>query len=99
MAKFYFTNKAIQDLSDSWNYTVETWSENQADRYYALLIDSCQEIAQKPKLGKSYEAIEKNVFGFKAGQHILFYRILAEHEIEIIRILHGMMDIKNHLNP
>lgn len=97
MAKFYLTNKAVEDLSNIWNYTIETWSENQAEIYYSLLIDSCQEIANKPNLGKSYEVIEKNIWGFKTGQHVIFYQILSKHEIEIVRILHGMMDMKNHL--
>jgi len=97
MAKFYLTNKAVEDLGEIWNYTVETWSENQAEIYYALLIDSCQELANKPSQGKSYEGVERNVFGFKTGQHIIFYRTTAEKEIEIVRILHSMMDIKNHL--
>jgi toxin ParE1/3/4 len=96
MAKFYFTNKAIEDLGDIWNYTVETWSENQAEIYYSLLIDSCQELANKPNQGKSYEVVEKNVLGFKTGQHVIFYRIVTEKEIEVVRILHGMMDMKNH---
>jgi toxin ParE1/3/4 len=97
MAKFYLTNKTVQDLSDIWNYTVDNWSENQAELYYSLLIDSCQEIARNPKLGKSYEVVEKNVLGFKTGQHVIFYRIVTEKEVEIVRILHGMMDMKNHL--
>ena len=37
--------KAVEDLSMIWNYTYETWSEKQADIYYHLLIDSCEEIA------------------------------------------------------
>lgn len=97
MAKFYFTNKAIEDLGDIWNYTVETWSENQAEIYYSLLIDSCQELANKPNQGKSYEVVERNVLGFKTGQYVIFYRIVTEKEIEVVRILHGMMDMKNHL--
>lgn len=97
MAKFYLTNKAVEDLEEIWNYTVETWSENQAEIYYSLLIDSCQELANKPNQGKSYEVVEKNVLGFKTGQHVIFYRIVPEKEIEVIRILHGMMDMKNHL--
>ena len=95
MAKFYLTNKAVEDLGEIWNYTVETWSENQAEIYYALLIDSCQKLANKPSQGKSYEGVERNVLGFKTGQHIIFYRTTTEKEI--VRILHGMMDIKNHL--
>lgn len=97
MAKFYLTNKAVHDLGDIWNYTVDNWSENQAEIYYSLLIDSFQEIAHKPNLGKSYEVVEKNILGFKTGQHLIFYRIVTEKEVEIIRILHGMMDLKNHL--
>jgi len=97
MAKFYLTNKAIEDLDDIWTYTLETWSENQAEIYYALIIDSFKELANNPSHGKSYELVERNLLGFKIGQHIIFYKTLAEKEIEIVRILHGMMDIKNHL--
>jgi len=97
MAKFYLTNKAVDDLDDIWNYTLETWSVNQAEIYYALLIDSCQELANKPSQGRSYEEVERNVLGFKTGQHVIFYRTITEKEIEIVRILHSMMDMKNHL--
>jgi len=97
MAKFYLTNKAVEDLGDIWNYTVETWSEKQAEIYYALLMDSCQELANRTSQGKSYEAVERNMLGFKTGEHVIFYRIITEKEIEIVRILHGMMDMKYHL--
>lgn len=97
MAKFYLTNKAVLDLGNIWDYTVETWSENQAEIYYSLLMDSCQDLANKPSLGKSYEIVEKDVLGFKTGQHVIFYQKVSEEEIEIVRILHGMMDMKNHL--
>lgn len=97
MAKFYLTNKAVEDLGEIWNYTVQTWSENQAEIYYSLLIDSCQELANKSSLGKSYDVVEKNILGFKTGQHVIFYRIVTEKEVEVVRILHGMMDMKNHL--
>ena len=97
MAKLYLTNKAVEDLETIWNYTIEVWSENQAEIYYTLLIDSCQELAHKPSRGKSYDVVQQNILGFKTGQHIIFYRIIADKEIEVVRILHGMMDIKNRL--
>jgi toxin ParE1/3/4 len=34
MKRFKFTNLALKDLFDIWNYTVLTWSERQADNYY-----------------------------------------------------------------
>lgn len=97
MARLYFTNKAVEDLETIWTYTVKTWSENQAEIYYSLLIDSCQKLALKPTLGKSYEVVEKNVFGFKTGEHLIFYKVISPQEIEVIRILHGIMDLKTHL--
>lgn len=97
MAKFYLTNKAVEDLETTWDYTVATWSENQAEIYYSLLINSCQELANNPNLGKSYDVVVNDVLGFKTGQHLIFYQIISENEIEIIRFLHGMMDLKNYL--
>ena len=76
-------NKYKNQKSNIWNYTIETWSENQAEIYYSLLIDSCQEIANKPNLGKSYEVIEKNIWGFKTGQHVIFYQILSNKSQEL----------------
>lgn len=32
---------------------------------------------------------------FKAGSYIIFYRKTEENEVEIIRILHEQMDLKN----
>jgi toxin ParE1/3/4 len=97
MATFYLSNKAVEDLNDIWDYTVKTWSENQAEIYYSFLIESFQELANKPNQGKSYDVVEKNVLGFKTGEHIIFYQIISLKEIEVVRILHGMMDMKNHL--
>lgn len=97
MAKFYFTNKAVEDLSNIWNYTFESWSESQADKYYDLLLSSCNELAKNQKLGKQYDSIIKGILGYKSGEHIIFYIIISSNEIEIVRILHGMMDLKNIL--
>jgi len=42
MAKLKFTNNAVKDLTDIWSYTLDTWSENQADKYYkpSLFIET-----------------------------------------------------------
>jgi len=98
MAKYVLTNKAVEDLSKIWDYTYEVWSENQADKYYKLLIEACSEIATKPGIGKNYEEISTGIFGYGAGKHIIFYRELHPKEIEIVRILHERMDLKKRIN-
>lgn len=97
MAKYFLTNKAVDDLSNIWGYTYEAWSEYQADKYYELLIDFCRKISENPKLGKFYPEIDGNLLGYKASHHIIFYIVQKPAEIEIVRILHERMDLKNRL--
>ena len=98
MAKYFLTNKAVKDLSKIWEYTYEVWSENQADKYYELLIDSFQEISKNPKIGKNYDEIDSAILGLQVGKHIVFYRATKSDEIEILRILHQRMDLKKRLD-
>ncbi len=97
MSNFELTNKAVEDLSKIWNYTFEVWSERQADKYYKMLISNYQEIADNPDLGKSYYGIARNLLGIKANRHIIFYRTINENSVEITRILHERMDLKNRI--
>ena len=97
MAKYVLTNKAVEDLSTIWEYTYEVWSENQADKYYLELIEDCKELSENQNFGKNYNEISPEIFGYKSGQHIIFYRILGENEIEITRFLHSRMDLKNRI--
>lgn len=91
------TNKAVEDLSKIWDYTFEVWSEKQADVYYEMLISIYQEIADNPDLGKNYEGITPNLLGINANRHIIFYGIINKNHVEIIRILHGRMDLKEKI--
>ncbi len=97
MAEYILTNKAVKDLSGIWNYTAETWSENQADKYYTMLIGFCKELSVHPEKGKKYEEVANMLLGYKAGKHIIFYRVLKPNAIEVIRILHERMDLKSRL--
>ncbi len=97
MASYKFTNKAVFDLTQIWNYTLNKWSEDQADRYYHMLIENCKEVASNPELGKTYFGVMENLLGFKAGRHIIFYRRINDSEVEITRILHEQMDIENRI--
>jgi toxin ParE1/3/4 len=97
MDRYKFTNKAVEDLTQIWNYTFNKWSENQADIYYSMLLENCKDLANNPDLGKNYSEVIQNLLGFKAGRHIIFYRMIEENEIEITRILHGQMNLKNRI--
>ena len=97
MAKYSLSNKALEDLSKIWEYTYEVWSELQAEKYYYLLLDTCQDLADGNLSGKSYPEISSEILGFKAGRHVIFYRKANGSGIEVARILHERMDLKNRI--
>ncbi len=97
MAKYFLTNKAVEDLSKIWEYTYETWSENGAGKYYDLLISSFQEIVQNPGIGKNYAEIDSAILGLRVSKHIVFYQLTQSGDVEIIRILHQRTDLKSHM--
>lgn len=98
MGKYYLLRRAVDDLADIWNYTFDEWSEIQADKYYLSLLESCQQIADNHSLGKPYTEISNILFGYRSGEHIIFYVIADTDEIDIIRILHGRADLKKWFN-
>ena len=97
MAKVVLRQEAIDDLNDIWDYTYEKWSEKQADKYYATIKLACKGIGDNPDVGKEYFEVIDNLLGLKSGKHIIFYDLISEDRIEIIRILHERMDLKNRL--
>lgn len=97
MAKVVLRQKAIDDLNNIWFYTFEKWSEKQANKYYETIKIACNEIGENPNTGKEYSGISKNLLGLKSGKHIIFYQMLSENKIEVVRILHERMDLKSRI--
>lgn len=91
------SKKAKNDLTNIWEYTFKKWSLQQADKYYDILVEGINTISREPNIGKNYEKIRNGYQGFQVKSHIIFYRVPDENNIEIIRVLHERMDIKNRL--
>ena len=76
MAEYLLPPRALDDLNEIWNYTVEKWSEEQGSMYYGMLVDLLDNLAEQPELGRHYELIHPSLMGLKAGRHVIFYRML-----------------------
>lgn len=85
------------DLTEIWNYTVDTWSESQADKYYYELLNFCQILAENPENGRKYIELIPDLKGAKINRHIIFYRKISDNVIEVERVLHEQMDLKTRL--
>ncbi|MBI1836361.1 MAG: type II toxin-antitoxin system RelE/ParE family toxin [Flavobacteriia bacterium] len=46
-------------------------------------------------MGKDYSQIYPGLLAQKIERHLIFYRLLENHKIEITRILHEQMNIDN----
>lgn len=98
MTKIRLSRKAIADLDGIWDYTAQTWSEDQAVTYYRQIYTSIQRLNSLPVLlEKKYDVIKNGLMGFKVGRHIIFYKKHSDGSIWVDRILHEKMDYQRHL--
>jgi len=89
--------EALKDLEKIWVYTYHKWSADQADRYYALIIDEIEHLKMNFFSGKSMEHVREGYRSVKIKSHLIFYRLYDEKRMEIIRVLHQSMDVDNRL--
>ena len=97
MADYILSERSKKDLVEIGDYTKRTWSEEQSIRYLRLLFSQFRLLATRPSLGRSYDQIHPGLWGCHCGKHIIFYRILADDRVRIIRVLHEKMDYPQHL--
>lgn len=88
---------AIEDLENIWLYTFQTWSPEQADRYYNLLINEFEYISSNFDYGRSVDYIRQGYRTSKIKSHLIFYRKSDDEVVEIIRVLHESLDVENRL--
>jgi toxin ParE1/3/4 len=98
MGKYILSKKAKEDIADIWNYTYETWSEEQADKYFLLLHEGFELISINPKIGLVKREVDNYLYEFTIHKHMVFYRILGDVEIRIVRVFHERMDMNQQLS-
>jgi toxin ParE1/3/4 len=97
--RYKISIEAQIDLENIWLHTFETWSIEQADRYFNLILDEIEYISENPNSGKDCNDLRKGYYRSKVKSHFIFYKVNSkENGIEIIRILHQKMDVENRLD-
>jgi toxin ParE1/3/4 len=96
MRRCRLTPKAQADIDSIWNYTVERWNSDQAEKYLRQIADAMALIGDDPLRGRACDHIRAGYRRYAVGAHVLFYRTRKDG-VEIIRILHRRMDFERHL--
>lgn len=88
---------AQADIDQIWDCTCDRWDLDQADRYVWRLREVITDLSANPLLGRACDDIREGYFRMSAGSHVIFYRPSGA-DIEVVRILHGRMDLRRHLD-
>jgi len=97
MPFFTLTNMAKADLKEIVKFTQSRWGREQRNLYLQMLDVSFQQLAANPQRGKDCSDIRIGYRKLNVGSHVIFYRQTLSDTIEIVRILHGHMDIETRL--
>ena len=89
--------RARDDLEGIWLYTFENWSVQQAASYHADSVDAFERLAKTPRIGRRVDHLRRGYLWYPLGSHFIFDRQTSSDMIEIIHILHQLMDFARHL--
>ncbi|MBC7642553.1 MAG: type II toxin-antitoxin system RelE/ParE family toxin [Flavobacterium sp.] len=98
MAEYIISKKALEDLNNIWIYTAENWSNEQADRYYNLIMDEIEFVVENFETTTDFGSIRKDYIYSKVKSHLIFCKRIENTQMEVVRILHEKMRIKNRIN-
>lgn len=92
MKRYKLTLEAQRDLQGIARYTKRQWGKKQRDQYIGRLKLRIEWLAENPRLGKRRFEIFDGLYSFPEGEHLIFYRTLADR-IDIVGIPGMLMDL------
>ncbi len=72
MSNYIISQKAIDDINNIWIYTAKNWSTEQADRYYNLIMDEIEYIADNFESAHDFSKVRKDYRYSKIKSHLIF---------------------------
>jgi len=94
--KIYILSEiADKDLEDIFDYTLDEFGFDQAEKYLLEIEEIFQNLIVNPQIGKKRDEIKQGLYSFPKDNHIIFYRILDNH-IRIVRVLHVSRDVPKY---
>ncbi len=90
-----FSPAAIRDIGAIWDYTAETWSPDQADRYIDDIRETCMALASGEVSGRKVD-VREGYLKYPVGRHLVYF-LQTQPGIIVIRVLHQSMDTERYL--
>jgi toxin ParE1/3/4 len=91
--KPHLTRAARDDLDSIWRFSARNWSVRQANAYIRTIQEAIARLSLFPQSGRLFGDWRPGIRILQSGDHLIVYR-LADDRIEIVRVLHGHMDVE-----
>ena len=91
MLRILKSPEAENDLAEIWWYIAQDNPGN-ADKLIDEIKATCRKLARFTSMGRNRDELHPGLQSFPVSKYLIFYMSI-NGGIEIIRVLHGMMDI------
>ncbi len=91
MLKIHKSPEAENDLDEIWWYIAQD-NPDSADKLLDEIDEACRKLARFTNMGRNRAELYPGLQSFPVGMYLIFYLPISGG-IQIVRILHGMMDI------
>jgi toxin ParE1/3/4 len=88
---------AEADLEDIFAYTFEQWDFEQAERYHSDLLTMFDALSADDWRGTMVSTKHSSLVKQRCGHHLIVFA-RTDGTVEIVRILHGRMDVDTQFN-
>jgi toxin ParE1/3/4 len=93
VSRITFTDDAIQDLQDIYDYIAEDNIDAAADLHQEKLHQRWLPLIDQPRMGRKRDEIRSELRSITEDDYIIYYQIVRDGVL-IVRILHGSRDPK-----
>lgn len=92
MSRVRFAPQAILDFIEIYEYIA---SDNiaAADKHHKLLRQRCLNLVDQPRIGSKRDKIRPGLRSIAEGDYVIFYRVVDEDTIAVLRVVHGKRDV------
>ena len=98
MPIFKVSKRAESDLLEIGEYTEDTWSIDQRNKYLDDIDRRFHQLAENPDYptAKDISYISEGCFSLLVNEHTIIYRKFS-YGVRIVRVLGQSMDLKRHI--
>jgi len=90
------TDAAIDDLRKIREYTLQNWGTHQEELYLTGIWHRFSEVLENPERFRLREDLFPGCRIAAYQSHIILFRV-ETNTLEVMRVLHGAMDVSRHL--